>query len=161
MRSKLSLIFATNKFKILFILLLIITLLFSSLNSVSALDNKKILFDESSPNFGKFNTIHSIGNYGSSGFASLLQENGYTVSTITDRPLTLEKLKDYGVLIIMDQTRNYTDDEVQAIKEFVNDGGGLLIVGSNWGDIDGDQNFAYNKIARNFGVSFANNELVT
>ncbi|MGZ7068839.1 MAG: DUF4350 domain-containing protein, partial [Methanobacterium sp.] len=161
MRDKLNLIFATKKLKIVLIFLLIIPILFSSLNSVSALDNKKILFDESSPNFGKFNTIHSIGNYGSSGFASLLQENGYTVSTITDRPLTLEKLKDYGVLIIMDQTRNYTDDEVQAIKEFVNDGGGLLIVGSNWGDIDGDQNFAYNKIARNFGVSFANNELVT
>ncbi len=110
---------------------------------------------------GKFFTIYNIGTYGSSSFATLLEANGYSVDRITDKPITSEKLKGYNVLVIMSPFRNYTDDEVNAIKEFVNNGGGLFLVGSNWGDVDGDQNFAFNKIARSFGVDFANNEIVT
>ncbi|MGZ7095070.1 MAG: DUF4350 domain-containing protein [Methanobacterium sp.] len=144
-----------------FIVLLLFLILFSFFNAVSAQENKKILFDESNPTFGKLNTIHSIGTYGSSGFANLLQENGYSVSALKDTPITPEKLKGYDVLIIMAQSRNYTDEEIQTIKNFVNNGGGLLLIGNTWGKVDGDQNFAFNKIAKSFGVSFAYNEVVT
>jgi hypothetical protein len=135
--------------------LLFVFIIISSVNSVSAQENKKILFDETNPDNGKVNTIHSIGTYGSSGFANLLQNNGYSVSTYTDKPITPDKLKDYDVLIIMGQLRNYTDEEVQTINNFVNNGGGLLLIGVPWGQAQGDQNFAYNKIAESFGVSFA------
>lgn len=161
LRGNLSLNLPDKSLKLVFIFFLLIPLLFSSLNIASAdSDNNKILFDESNPNFGKFNTVHSIGTYGSSGFATLLQENGYSVSINKDKTITPELLKDYSVLIIINQARNYTDNEVKTIKDFVNNGGGLLIMGSNWGNIDGDQNFSYNKIAKSFGVSFANNEIV-
>jgi hypothetical protein len=159
--TKLKIITTNNLNSILFIIL-IISILLTSINAVSAQgNNTEILFDETSPYLEKFNTIHSIGTYGSSGFASLLRENGYSVSTLTEGPITSEKLKGYGILIILAQNRNYTDNEVNAIKDFVNNGGGLFLVGNNWGDIDGDQNYSYGKIARSFGVSFANNEIVT
>ncbi len=162
MIRNLKLNFASKKFKLVFILFLVMPLLFfSSLHIASAQpNNNKILFDESSSNWGKYNTIHSIGTYGSSGFANLLQSYGYSTSAYTDKPITPELLKNYGVLVIMDQTRNYTDDEINAIDDFVNNGGGLLIIGSTWGNTDGDQNFGFNKIARSFGVSFANNEIL-
>jgi eukaryotic-like serine/threonine-protein kinase len=154
--------FSLNKLKIILFIFLLIFPIFFSLNVVSAQDNgTKVLFDETGPYLGKFFTIHNIGTYGSSGFANLLEENGYSVSKLTDAPITSDKLKGYKVLIIMAQYRNYTDEEVNAIKDFVNNGGGLFLVGSNWGDVDGNQNFAFNKIARSFGVDFANNELVT
>jgi Protein kinase domain/Domain of unknown function (DUF4350) len=154
--------FSLNKLKIILFIFLLIFPIFSSLNIVSAQDNTtKVLFDETGPWLGKFYTIHNMGTYGSSGFANLLELNGYSVSKLTDAPITADKLKGYDVLIIMAQYRNYTDDEVNAIKDFVKKGGGLFLVGSNWGDVDGNQNFAFNKIARSFGVDFANNELVT
>jgi len=154
--------FKIKSFKIFLIIILLGFLLILSLNTVFAQDNKpKILFDETGPDYGKFFTIYNIGTYGSSGFAALLESNGYSISRITDKPITSEKLKGYDVLVLMGSFRNYTDDEVNAIKEFVNKGGGLYLVGINWGDIDGDQNFAFNKIAKSFGVSFANNEIVT
>ena len=161
MRSILKDSFTKNiKYKIIIIIFLFS--IFLSLNAVSAeVNNSKVLFDETGPLFGKFFTVHNIGTYGSSGFATLLQENGYDVSVLTDRPITPEKLKGYNVLIIMGQHRNYTDEEVNTIKEFVYNGGGLFLMGDTWGNIDGDQNYAFNKIARSFGVSFANNEIVT
>jgi len=153
--------YATKILRLTFIFLLVFPLLFSSLSIVSAENNSKILFDETNPLFGKFNTIHNIGTYGSSAFANLLIENGYSVSSLTNRPITSDKLDGYDVFVIMSPMGNYTNDEINAIKQFVNKGGGLLIVGSNWGNVDGNQNFAFNKIARSFGVSFANNEIVT
>lgn len=154
--------FTENKIIIILILFLLTFPLILSLNIASAeTNNTKVLFDETGPYLGKFFTIHNMGTYGSSGFATLLEENGYTVSTLTEGPITSDKLKGYNVLIIMGEYRNYTDEEVNAIKDFVNNGGGLLLVANVWGDIDGDQNFAYNKIARSFGVDFANNEIVT
>jgi len=155
-------IFSLNKLNIILLFFLLIFPIFLSINVIFAQDNNtKVLFDETGPWQGKFYTIYNMGTYGSSGFATLLKENGYSVSKLTDRPITSDKLKGYNVLVIMAQYRNYTDDEVNAIKGFVNNGGGLLLVGDNWGDVDGDQNFADNKVARSFGVSFANNEIVT
>lgn len=122
----------------------------------AASDSPKILFDETGT-FGNFYKIFNIENYGTSSFATLLEENGYSVSRLTDKPITAEKLKGYDVLILMAPYRNYTDDEVNVINKFVEDGGGLFLVGSNWGDVDGGPDFAYNKIAQSFGVSYANN----
>ena len=153
--------FNIDKLKIFFIISLFILPLFISLNVVSAQDNNtKVLFDETGPDLGTFYTIYNIGTYGSSSFATLLEANGYTVSRLTDAPITPEKLKGYDVLILMAPYRNYTDAEVNTIKEFVNNGGGLFLVGTNWGDVDGNQNFAFNKIAESFGVNFANNEII-
>ncbi len=151
-----------DKLKISILFLIFTYFLFLTISTVSAQDDVyKIIFDESEPYPGKFFTINNIGPYGSSGFATLLQDNGYSVSRLTDRPITPEKIRGYDILIIMGNYRNYTDDEVNTIKEFVKDGGGLFLVATSWGEIDGDENFGFNKIARSFGVSFANNEIIT
>ncbi len=80
------------------------------------------------PDYGKSVTIFNIGTFGGSGFASLLESYGYTVSKNTEKPITPEKLEGYDVLIIMNAYRNYTDEEVNTIKKFVNNGGGLFLV---------------------------------
>jgi eukaryotic-like serine/threonine-protein kinase len=160
--GKMSLI-KNNPYKPLLILLVITILIFPillSLDSASAADEKKVLFDETGAT-EKIYTIYNIGVYGSSGFANLLQQNGYSISKLTGPTITADELKGYDVLIIMTPYRNFTDEEVDTIKEFVNNGGGLLLVGSTWGNRDGDENFSFNKIARGFGVSFANNEVLT
>jgi len=151
-----------NQSKVKFLLFLFIFLLTFLLTSTVtvAQDTHKVLFDETGP-YGKFYTIYNIENYGSSSFAAMLEKNGFSVSRLTEKPITNEKLQGYDVLILMAPGHNYTDAEVNTIKEFVIDGGGLFIVGSNWGYDDGDENFSYNKIARSFGVSFANNEILT
>jgi hypothetical protein len=147
-------------FKILLIFsLLLLPFLFVSTISC-AQDSPQVLFDESGP-YGKFYTIYNVETYGASSFAAMLEENGFNVSRLTDKPITADKLKGYNTLILMAPGRNYTDEEVNSIKEFVGNGGGLFILGSNWGFDDGDETFSYNKIARSFGVSFANNEILT
>ena len=139
--------------------------LFLSLNLVSAQDNTnnntKVLFDETHPDQTTIFSIYNMGTYGSSSLATLLEQNGYSVSTLTDGPITPEKLNGYNVLVLMGPYGNYTDAEVNTIKDFVNNGGGLLLAGTNWGDVDGNQSFAINKIAESFGVNFANNSIVT
>lgn len=143
--------------------MLLFLLLFPLITSsavCAAEDTHKVLFDETGT-FASWYKIFNIESYGSSSFATLLQDNGYSVSRITDKPITSEKLKGYDVLILMAPYRNYTDSEISAIKEFVNNGGGLFMIGSNWGDVDGGPDFSYNKIAQSFGVSFANNVVVT
>ena len=126
----------------------------------AAQDSPKVLFDETGPN-GKFCTIFNVETYGSSSFAATLENNGYSVSRLTQGPITIDKLQGYNTLILMAPERSYSDSEVNAIKQFVSNGGGLFIVGSNWGYDDGGLNFSYNKIAQGFGISFANNEIVT
>ena len=152
--------FNTNKFKLLlvFCLLLLPFLYITTVNA--AQDNPKVLFDETGP-YGKFYTIDNTETYGASSFAAMLENHGFTVSRLTDQPITTQKLQGYDVLILMAPGRAYSDDEINAIKEFVNNGGGLFLIGSNWGYDDGDVNYSYNKIAKSFGVSFANNEIVT
>lgn len=128
-------------------------------NIFAAQDGPKVLFDETGP-YGKYYTIYNLGPYGASSFATLLEYNGASVSRLTDAPLTYEKLKNYDVLILMAPGRNYTDQEINDIKKFVNNGGGLLLVGEPWGPQDGDKNYAFNKIARSFGLDFAFNEII-
>ncbi|KAF5079751.1 DUF4350 domain-containing protein [Methanobacterium aggregans] len=148
------------KFKISpLILIILITASLFLIPSVCAAQNPKVLFDETGP-YGKYYTIYSVGPYGASSFAALLQKDGMEVSRLTDPPVTSEKLKGYDVLVVMAPERNYTDSEITAIKDFVKNGGGLLLLGDNWGIEDGDENYAFNGLAQSFGVSYADNLVV-
>ena len=143
---------------------MIITLLilpFLVVATVTAAQNSpKVLFDETGPD-EKFNTIYNVETYAFSSFAAILENNGYSVSRLTQGPITTQKLQGYNILILMAPERSYSDAEVNVIKQFVSNGGGLFLIGSNWGYDDGGVNFSYNKIAQSFGVSYANNEIVT
>ena len=148
-----------KKLQILVIVFLLFLILIIGTNFVAA-ENPKVLFDESK-HPDNFYSVYNLGPMGTSSFAALLEKNGFTVSRSTEGPINAEKLKRYDVLVLMSIGDNYTDDEVSAIRDFVYNGGGLYLIGSNWGDVDGDQDFSFNKIAKSFGVSFANNEIVT
>jgi eukaryotic-like serine/threonine-protein kinase len=119
----------------------------------------QVLFDETGP-YGKYYTIYNIGPLGASTFANLLTANGFTVSRETEPPLTYDKLKNYDILILMAPERNYTPSEINAIKKYIAEGGGLFLMGDVWGAEDGNQNYAYNQIAQSFGLSFAYNVIV-
>lgn len=145
-----------NKIFLIALISLLILPIILFYNALGAQNNSKVLFDESGSD-GKLYTIYNIGPGGSSSFAALLEANGYSVSKLTDVPITVEKLEEYDVLILMGPARNYDDHEITAIKEFVNDGGGLFILTDPWRTQDGDNNYSFNKIARSFGVNFVFN----
>lgn len=145
------------------LILMVLSLLFFSTLTVAtvaaAQNNPKVLFDETGP-YGKDFTIYSIGPLGASSYANLLQNNGFTVSKITESPITSDSLKGISILIVMAPARNYTDDEINTIDNFVKNGGGLFILGDNWGNEDGGSDYAFNKLAKSFGVAYANNSLL-
>jgi len=144
------------------LVLIVLSLLLSTLTIATvaaAQNNPKVLFDETGP-YGKDFTIYSIGPLGASTYANLLQNNGFTVSKITDEPITPDSLKGVKVLIVMAPARNYTDDEINTIDNFVKNGGGLFLLGDNWGTEDGGSDYAFNKLAKSFGVAYANNTLL-
>jgi eukaryotic-like serine/threonine-protein kinase len=148
-----------NKLLVLFLFLLLFSVTLTVSTVAAAQNNPKVLFDETGP-YGKDFTIYSIGPLGASSYANLLQENGFTVSKITESPITDDNLKDINVLIVMAPERNYTDDEIKTINNFVANGGGLFLLGDNWGNEDGGTDYAFNKLAKSFGVEYANNSLL-
>ena len=80
----------------------------------------------------------------------------FTADSI-DEPLTLEELSNYDILVISHPTLKYTSSEVRAIKEFVGEGGSLLLMGNGWAWADYNnkpmKDFPFNKIAKEFGVT--------
>lgn len=142
--------------------LLFTSCIFLSLNLAAAQDDDiKVLFDETAPYPGNFFTINNIGAFGGSGFANLLQSNGYSVSRLSDQPVTPEKLQGYDVFVVLGNYRNYTSEEVTAINDYVRDGGSLFLVATSWGNDNGGANFGYNQISQSFGVSFENNTVIS
>lgn len=55
----------------------------------------------------------------------------YTVEEIPG-DLSSEKLDKFGVLVIGNAWGNFTDAEIEAVRQFVQDGGGLMMAGLGW-----------------------------
>ena len=68
-----------------------------------------------------------------------------------------EILQNYDVLIISTPVVPYSKEEIHAIKQFVNEGGGLLLMGNGWYWVDyhhsSIETFPYNQVSREFGVT--------
>ena len=69
-----------------------------------------------------------------------------TVKTRQSGKLSYSTLRDYDVLIIASYTEGYSIGEVEAIKKFVENGGGLLLMA--------DPDYAANSVSRAFNVQF-------
>jgi hypothetical protein len=69
-----------------------------------------------------------------------------------DEVVTKELLDDYDVLIVKIPTAEFSDDEVAAIVNFVDDGGGLYLIGDHT-NVFGSGDYL-NDIARKFGFEF-------
>jgi len=146
-----------NKFRVS-VLLLSVLLFTGFVQSGSAQSNYTVVFDEtrlqkSSDGYGYEGQISEAAWYGGSHFAENLTENGFGVSKISDRPITYDKLKGYNVLIMLSNSDYYSSSEIDAIKEFVKNGGGLLFA-TNSGE------YYINTIVKRFGISFAGNGII-
>lgn len=143
-------------------ILLFFFVVLSLLPGVSAQSsNYKLLFDETRLNDrsdgGYYNQISETDWYGGSDFADALKDEGYSVSTISTKPITYDKLKSYDIFVMLSNGDDYSDNEVDAIERFVENGGGLFLVRVNWRGKSASTDFATNKVAQRFGVSFAKN----
>lgn len=74
-----------------------------------------------------------------------------------DEPLTLDLLKEYDVVILPNPGEDITDEEAQALKEYVEEGGALLILGDWYKYVNAD---SLNKVVGEFGIMFNRDELM-
>jgi tetratricopeptide (TPR) repeat protein len=81
------------------------------------------------------------------GFARKELEEFCSVDIRESGKLSYAVLKKYDVLILASFEESYSLGEVEAIKQFVENGGGLLVMG--------DTEYPNNSVAREFGVAFA------
>jgi hypothetical protein len=76
----------------------------------------------------------------------------YSVQTNTDEPLTKNILSKYDILILKCPTESYSTQEIQSIKDFVNRGGGLYLIGDHT-NVFGMNTFL-NQVSEEFGIRF-------
>jgi len=126
----------------LFVVVLMVLIVVSM--SVSAYGQKRVLVDLThaerisidgivSPNLDTSNNGRIL-NW--TDWANYIRGHGYVVDVLTEGPISTEKLAGYDVLIIAepDVTTSgpayFTTEENEAIKSFVENGGGLLLMGT-------------------------------
>lgn len=84
------------------------------------------------------------------------EELGWSVD-VNYQPITSSVLSNYNVLIIPNPKSDISNEEAQAIKEWIKNGGGLLIAG-DW------YKYVYyrslNKVTEEFGIKFNDDELI-
>ena len=146
--------------------------------SVSAYDQKKILVDlthaervsidgVTSPNLDT-STNGRILNW--TDWAEFIREQGYAVDVLTEGPINAEKLEGCNILIVAEPDNTtggpayFTTEESAAIGSFVENGGGLLLMGTqlvggaSFGEFVGDYDTVYhfpeihNALLANLGV---------
>lgn len=76
-----------------------------------------------------------------------LTDRGYIIDTLTATPITPPSLNGYDVFVIPQAHYYYTSDEVKAIKDFVLNGGGLLVIGD-------DSPYIYSDLTRFAGITW-------
>lgn len=95
--------------------------------------NRVTIDGVTSPNL---DTSENSRTFNWTSWANDMESQGYRVDLLTDGPITYEKLQNYSILIVAqpDITSNgpayFTDDEANAIKQFLENGGSLLLVGN-------------------------------
>ena len=116
---------------------------------------KTILFDES--HCGNGSSLWAPGN--ASLFSWMLGVNGYSSDTNFNESLDSGILNNYDILVIFFPESPLSGSEISAVLSFVNDGGGLLLVG-----VDNHQlwNFKVshlNPISSTFGITFQSDDI--
>lgn len=89
---------------------------------------------------------------------SSLSNNGYTFSTISS--ISTASLANTDILILGNDwngNTNYNAIELNAIDNFVANGGGLLIAGLGWSYPGGLAQYPMNSVSQLFGISFTTN----
>lgn len=115
------------------------------------LTSSQVVFDES---HGQVASLWDTGFHGHSHLAKALIDEGFSVSANTASFLDmLPALSKNDVLVLgIANEKHYSTEEINAIRDFVNEGGGILIIGEH-------DNFAkssdfQNPLATQFGITF-------
>lgn len=94
--------------------------------------------------------------------AALAARPGFHVAFSPPAPISVDLLNGHDALMLTTRKKteaDYTEAELDAIEEFVGDGGGLLLM-SNHGDIPGrsypDMTASDDRLARRFGIEIEN-----
>lgn len=99
-----------------------------------------------------------VNNVGITSLVTRIQEElGWSVTINNESPITYDLLSKYTVVIILDPREDYTPQEVAAIKQYVENGGGLFIAGE-WFKYSNVDNF--NSIVGDYGIRFNADELM-
>lgn len=126
------------------VMALVLVSLFASISIASASNPKaKILIDD----------------YHGADLGSVLKneltDRGFKIEVNTGTPLDGIALGKYNVLVIAIPDKEISESEINAVLNFVEDGGGLLLLGEAGGVID-----SMNNLSMNFGVQFNKDILV-
>jgi uncharacterized membrane protein len=113
---------------------------------------KQIVFDEYHDEAVRISNEEVSGYFG---FACELGNLGYQVRK-TEGMLSNE-LASSNVLVVAFPQKEFNSNEIQMIREFVNDGGGLFLIGE-WANLKGVAD-CLNSLSTQFGMSFKNNRL--
>ena len=92
-----------------------------------------------------------ISTYSAYCFAEWLDYH-FDVYKNINETITSDLLKDYDILIIKCPTNSFSNNEVESIVKFVEDGGGLYLIGDHT-NVFG-MNFYLNQISEKFGIIF-------
>ncbi len=129
-------------------------------NSITDTDIKEIIFDESHRQWW---SLWDTGFIGYSDLAILLEGEGYLVSANT-APLEyaiVDKGEGDVLVLGMAYQESFRDEEIQAILDFTERGGGLLIMSEH--EMEGATSWYtsafLNPLAENFGIHFNSNEV--
>lgn len=138
--------------KIYYILIGIALLSLFNTGNYSCQQGTRILFDEYHANW--------TPNLHFSRFISILDREGY-VTKFSDEKIDSYVLSDYGVLVLFAPSRDFDDYEIDAIKNFVQNGGSLLIFGeAGWIMKSEGILTPINSVSSIFGIEF-NSDTVT
>lgn len=115
-------------------------------------DNRRsvllILEDENSDS-----SIHNEEWRGFSLLANHLQANDYIIEEKALPQITLDKLWNYDAVVFFSGSRaNISDDEVRTVQNYVNQGGGLWVLGEMSSEDGVPYNEPLNEIAKPFGI---------
>lgn len=124
----------------------------------------KIFFDETRPHGYLGTYLYGTRErdwFGTYKLVQLLREQGYKVEALRRWPITLYDLAIQGVavLVITGPRYGFREEEIEALAEFVFNGGSLYLSVIQWRGT-GETMWGSNPIARAFGAAFKENGVV-
>lgn len=141
-----------------FMILLLLLLGTTNEGLSETISRRAILFDESREEFWA-----GLIELGYARLAQELREDGYIVESLKNGPITRDKLSGYAVLAVVNPWAPFQETEIEAIKKFVETGGGLLIIGLGWSWVDYKKQsidkHPANQLGRFFGIT-TNDDIV-
>jgi len=131
---------------------LLILLIFSSMDSQRGQEGKRILFDEFHARWNPSTQLNQI--------IFELEGRGYIIGYSQER-IDSSVLSGYDALVLSYPSRGFEDYEKEAIRSFVENGGGLIIFGED-GELMGAEGIIapINDISGMFGIQFNSDVVV-